>query len=86
MQSLVILILVTGICMVVIGYNKSNQICPPNRVEFRYIPRTFEQEQEAPVPVLSIFGKMFRDEDAWMQVQGYASSNGVGRLLNNKTQ
>lgn len=60
--------------MVVIGYNKSNQICPANRVEFRYIPRTFEQEQEAPVPVLSVFGKMFQDEDAWMKVQGYAAS------------
>ncbi len=74
MKSLVILLLIIGICMVVIGYNKSNQICPANRVEFRYIPRTFEQEQETPAPVLSVFGKMFQDEDAWMKVQGYASS------------
>ena len=73
MKSLVILLLVVGICMVVVGYNKSNQICPANRVEFRYIPRTFEQEQEAPVPVLSVFGKMFRDEDAWMKHEGYAA-------------
>ncbi len=74
MRSFVILLLVVGICMVVIGYNKSNQICPANRVEFRYIPKTFEQEQEAPVPVLSVFGKMFQDEDAWMKKEGYASS------------
>ena len=60
--------------MVVIGYNKSNQTCPPNRVEYRYIPKTFEQEQEAPVPVLSVFGKMFQDEDAWMKKEGYASN------------
>ncbi len=65
--------LVIGICMVVIGYNKSNQTCPPNHVEYRYIPKTFEQEQEAPVPVLSVFGKMFQDEDAWMKNEGYAS-------------
>jgi hypothetical protein len=74
MRSLAILLLVIGICTVVVGYNKSNQICPPNRVEFRYIPRTFEQEQEVPIPILSTFGKMFQDEDAWMKVQGYASS------------
>lgn len=74
MKSLVLLLLVVGVCMIVIGYNKSNQICPANRVEFRYIPRTFEQEQEVPVPVLSVFGKMFQDEDAWMKTQGYASS------------
>jgi len=73
MKSLVILILIIGICMVVIGYNKSNQICPANRVEFRYIPRTFEQEQDTPIPVLSVFGKMFQDEDAWMMNQGYAA-------------
>ena len=74
MKSLVILMLVIGICMVVIGYNKSNQTCPPNRVEYRYIPKTFEQEQEAPVPVLSVFGKMFQDENAWMKKEGYASN------------
>ena len=73
MKSFVILLMVIGICMVVVGYNKSNQMCPADRVEFRYIPRTFEQEQEAPTPVLSIFGKMFRDEDAWMKHEGYAA-------------
>lgn len=83
MKSLVILILVIGICMVVIGYNKSNQSCPANRVEFRYIPRTFEQEQEVPVPVLSVYGKMFQDEDAWMINQGYAASQKTASNIKN---
>ena len=62
--------------MVVVGYNKSNQVCPANRVDFRYIPRTFEQEQEAPTPILSVYGKMFQDNDAWVDTQGFASDRG----------
>jgi hypothetical protein len=80
MRSIVILFLLVGIILLAIGYIKSNQSCPPPVVEFRYIPRTFEQEQDAPTPLLSIFGKMFKDDSAWTQTQGYADKYGSRQL------
>ena len=72
MRSIVILFLLVGIILLAVGYIKSNQACPPPVVEFRYVPRTFTQEQDVPQPVLSIFGNMFSEDSAWMQTQGYA--------------
>jgi hypothetical protein len=59
MRSIVILFLLVGICLVVVGYVQSNQACPPPVVEFRYLPQTFEQEQnlqqpQNPIPFCSI--------------------------------
>jgi len=72
MRAIVILFLLVGICLVVVGYVQSNQSCPPPVVEFKYIPRTFEDDQILPRPLMSIFGQMFEGDDAWQQTQGFA--------------
>lgn len=64
MKSLVLLLLYIGIIFIAIGYIKSNQSCPPPIVEYRYVPRTFEQEQSNPIPIMSVYGKMFNSEEA----------------------
>ena len=77
MKSLVFLFLFVGMIFIAIGYIKSNQECPPPIVEFRYLPQTFQESQEAPTPLLSIFGKMFREPDAWQTAVGYADATPV---------
>ena len=72
MKSIVILFMFIGVVLVVVGYVNSNQSCPPPIVEYKYVPRTFEEEQNVPRPLLSIFGQMFEGDSAWMQTQGYA--------------
>jgi len=72
MRAIVILFLLVGICLVVIGYVQSNQECPPPVVEFKYLPRSFEDDQILPRPLMSIFGQMFDGDDAWQQTQGFA--------------
>jgi len=72
MRAIVILFLLIGICLVVVGYVQSNQSCPPPVVEFKYLPRSFEDDQILQRPVMSIFGQMFEGDDAWTQTQGYA--------------
>lgn len=72
MRSIVILFLLIGICLVVVGYVQSNQSCPPPVVEYKYVPKTFEEEQNLPTPILSIYGQMFNGDDSWIQTQGYA--------------
>ena len=74
MKSLILLFLFIGLILIVVGYVKSNQQCPPPIVQFRYVPRTFTEEEDAPIPVLSIFGKMFDEPSAWQKSVGYTSN------------
>jgi len=59
MNIFLLLLLLVGFVFVTIGYVKSGKRCPPRRVEYRYVPRTFVEEQESPTPVTDIFAKMF---------------------------
>lgn len=71
MKSLVLLLLLVGVIFVAVGYIKTHQQCPPPVVQFRYVPRTFQDEQDAPIPVMSIFNKMFTDVTPWQKQVGY---------------
>lgn len=51
----------------VIGYIKTNQKCPPPIIEYRYYPKTFNQQMESETPVSMIFGKMFSDKTPWIR-------------------
>lgn len=59
MNIILLLLILIGTILIVIGYVKTNKHCPPQKVEYRYVPRTFVEEQESPVPVTDIFAKMF---------------------------
>jgi hypothetical protein len=77
MKSIIILITFVGIVAVVIGYINQIQQCPPPRVEYRYIPRTFEDEQNDPVKVTKLFKDMFESPSVWVQPfrMGYIRPN-----------
>ena len=74
MKSFIFLFLFIGLILVVVGYVKSNQQCPPPTVQFRYVPKTFTDEQSTPIPLVSIFGKMFEDASPWQSAVGYATN------------
>ncbi len=44
---------------------------PPPRVEYRYIPKSFTQEQFERLPIMSIYGKLFTHQDPWTNQEGY---------------
>ena len=52
--------------MISIGWTKSTFKCPKPIIEYRYIPRTFEEEQNEPVKVSKIFDTMFSSETPWI--------------------
>ena len=56
-----------GITMVIIGYVKNFQKCPEPKIEYRYVPRTFFEEQIAPTNLKQSFNGMFNDESIWKQ-------------------
>ena len=74
MNLFLILLLFVALVFMVIGYIKANQQCPPRRVEYRYVPRTFIEEQEDPTPISDIFASMFYSSTPWI-------SSEIGKLL-----
>jgi hypothetical protein len=71
MRLLIIILLLAGFTMMIQGILKSGMTCPPPKIVYRYVPRTFKEEQDMPVPMESIYGKMFAEKDAWQKISGY---------------
>lgn len=74
MNLFLVLLLFIALILMVVGYIKANNQCPPRRVEYRYVPRTFIEEQEDPTPITDIFAAMFFESTPFM-------SHEAGKLL-----
>lgn len=68
MKSLILVLLIIGLVMIGVGYVKSNMQCPPSRIEYRYVPKSFNEEQQVHTPIMAMSGMsdMFGKEDAWL--------------------
>ena len=77
MKSIVLILALIGIILISVGFVKSNLQCPPPRIEYRYITKDFEDEQNAPQPLLSVPGiySMFEDDTPWIQTRSFASTD-----------
>jgi hypothetical protein len=77
MKSIVLVLAMMGIILLAVGYVKSNLQCPPQRIEYRYISKTFDDEQNVNTPVLSVSGmnSMFENDTPWIRDRSYASSD-----------
>lgn len=75
MKAIILLLAIIGIVFVAVGYVKSNMQCPPPIIQYRYVPKTFNEEQDVQPPLLSVGGMrdMFEGVSAWEQTQGYAT-------------
>ena len=67
MNFVLLTILFIGFTFIIVGYIKSKQDCPPPQIEYRYVPRTFREEQEDPTPITEIFEKMFLEPTNWIR-------------------
>ena len=61
MNSLALFFLILAIISFVIGYYKNYQKCPKTKIEYRYIPRTFQEEQLTVPDLKNRFNKMFNN-------------------------
>lgn len=68
MKSIILLFIFIGVLLVI--WNRSNRNCPPNRVEYRYIPKSFLDEQYSRLPLMSLYGSLFQGSDAWIKSGG----------------
>lgn len=67
-KSIILLILFVGILFVTIETVKMyvNSLKVQPKVEYRYIPRTFKEEEEAPTYVSEVFDTMFSQPSPWI--------------------
>ena len=66
MNSIALLILIIGVIFITLGYNNSTKKCPPKEIEYRFIPRTFYDEQMTPTNIKDIFSDLFNGQDNWL--------------------
>jgi hypothetical protein len=48
------------------GWYKSHSQCPPKLIEYRYLPRTFEEMQKEPIEVEKVFDDLFNKPTPWI--------------------
>lgn len=53
------IILIIGIILITIGLSRMYFTKDNSKIIYRYIPRSFEEDQENPVPLKDLFGTMF---------------------------
>ena len=70
MRQLVLFLFFIGVMAVVVGYVQQNKQCPSDRVEYRFIPRTFQEDQDNPVSVVELFDTMFHEPTPWIRQIG----------------
>jgi len=73
MKSLIVILTFIGIMSVVVGYINQLKKCPPPKIEYRYVPRTFQQDQENPVKISELYNTMFTEPTPW--VSGLSGSS-----------
>ena len=77
MKSIVLILAMVGIILLSAGYVKSNLQCPPAKIEYRYISKTFEDDQDVSSPIMSLGGiySMFEDDSPWIADNSYATTD-----------
>ena len=83
LKSISFFLLFTGIVFVAIGYIQQEKLNVPPRVEYRYVPRSFEEEQSVDTPILSVFGQMFSDRGPWQKYNSFIDTYPWQRQLIN---
>lgn len=65
-RGLLLFLLICGILLVVIELVRSQKNDTVEKIVYRYIPRTFDEEQNEPVYPSDIFNAMFTQPSTWI--------------------
>lgn len=67
MKTILLLLMILGMILIVQSYSSQFQRCPLPQIEYRYIPRSFYDEQMNSVSVKSLYSDMFNEAETWSQ-------------------
>jgi hypothetical protein len=65
-RNILILLIFIGIVCIVIDITKTENKCPNNKIIYRFIPRTLDEELESPVYPTDVFKVMFSQPSPWI--------------------
>jgi len=65
-KYIIVFIIFLGILLISIKLAQESVQKPKTQIIYRYLPRTFEEEQEEPVYVSDIFRTMFTQQSPWV--------------------
>jgi len=66
MKFEILTIVFIGIILMTISIVQSTYKCPEKQVIYKYVPKTFEEEQDNPTYVSDIFVTMFSQQSPWV--------------------
>lgn len=66
LQIIMMLIFLIGLILVTISLTKTYNRCEPTKTVYRYVPRTFIEDQENPIPLDDIFYDMFNNPSPYV--------------------
>jgi hypothetical protein len=75
MKSIVLLLFFSGLMFIIVGYQKQLNVLPNPKIEYRYIPRTFYDEQLSSGNVLKQFSSLFENENPWIKDRNIEADN-----------
>ena len=65
MKSIILILLIVGLLLMVKGYTENYKNCPLPKIEYRYIPRNFYEEQITENNLKSLYSDMFNKSSTW---------------------
>lgn len=90
MKSQKIIIIIIVIIIAIITYEiirlKTITKCPKPIIEYRYVPRTFKDEQNEPIPIDDIFSAMFAKPSPWMMSRGIGARSRLDTKLDGRAK
>lgn len=68
LKKIIYLIFFIGLIFVIIEVTKviTLKSAPKPVIKYKYVPRTFQQEQDNPIPIFDIFDDMFQNPSPWI--------------------
>lgn len=76
LRPIISMVFFAGMIALIIGYVNQLKKCPPPKVEYRYVPRTFQEEQDNPARVTEIYQTMFHEPTPWIRDFSYSRRPG----------
>ena len=65
MLDLIISITV-GFFLIYVAFKTSEKVCPPQKIIYKFVPRTLKEEMDNPVKVSEVFEKMFNSPNVFL--------------------
>lgn len=62
----ILISMMVGLFLVYVAFKTSEKVCPPQKVIYKFIPRTLKEEMENPVKVTEVFYKMFNSPNVFI--------------------